>query len=172
MMINNLQEKFSFELGAMRDAEERFLAGQQTMQALAGSQQLQTMIQEHIAQTQRHIENLDAIFALLGEQAYSNKCDAANGLVMAGSKTTAMINDPYVRDCAIVGSLNKVEHFEIASYRGLIVGAELMGQDEIVQLLNQNLKDEEQTAQRLEASLPQAIQEAMQGEQTVAATAL
>jgi ferritin-like metal-binding protein YciE len=164
MTINTVHEKFVFELGAMRDAEERFLAGQEAMLPLASSQQLQMMLREHIDQTQGHIQVLDTVFNLMGLDVQSNKCDAANGLVMEGSKTAAMINDPYVRDCAITGALAKVEHFEIACYRGLITAAERSGQEGIVQYLHQNLMEEEQTAQRLEAYMPRVIDEAMQGE--------
>ena len=47
-----------------------------------------------------------------------------------------------------------VEHYEIGVYRGLINGAELMGQAGVAQLLQQNLQQEEETAQHLESSEP------------------
>ena len=52
-----------------------------------------------------------------------------------------------IRDCIIVASVIKVEHFEMASYRGLITGAQQMGQNEVVNLLSENMQQEEQTAQ-------------------------
>ena len=41
---------------------------------------------------------------------------------------------------AIAGAAERVEHYEIASYRGLITAASLMGQQDIVSLLQQNLQ--------------------------------
>ena len=61
----------------------------------------------------------------------------------------------------------KVEHFEMGSYRGLITGAQQMGQQEAVNLLEDNLREEEETAQTAEQSAPELIQKAMgqQGQQ-------
>jgi ferritin-like metal-binding protein YciE len=57
----------------------------------------------------------------------------------------------------------KVEHFEIAPYRALVTGAQQMGQREVVNLLNENLREEE-TAQIAEQSTPELIQKAMRQE--------
>ena len=64
------------------------------------------------------------------------------------------------RDCIIVASVIKVEHFEMASYRGLITGAQQMGQNEVVNLLSENVQQEEQTAQIAEQSAPELFQKA------------
>ena len=66
-----------------------------------------------------------------------------------------------LRDCAINAAIIKVEHFEMGSYRGLVTAAQQMGQDEIVDLLQQNLQQEEQTAQTAEQSAPQLLQKVM-----------
>jgi len=70
-----------------------------------------------------------------------------------------------LRDCAIDAAVIKVEHFEIASYRSLVTGARLMGQSKVVDLLNANLGQEEETAQIAEQSAEKLLQEAMQAEE-------
>jgi ferritin-like metal-binding protein YciE len=67
-----------------------------------------------------------------------------------------------LRDCVIDAAVIKVEHFEMGSYRGLITGARLMGQTEIVDLLEQNLRQEEETAQIAEQSAQELLQKAQQ----------
>jgi ferritin-like metal-binding protein YciE len=67
-----------------------------------------------------------------------------------------------LQDCAIAGAADKVEHYEISSYRGLIQGAQLMNQPQLVQLLQANLQQEEQTSQLIESSAPELLQKAMQ----------
>jgi ferritin-like metal-binding protein YciE len=49
----------------------------------------------------------------------------------------------------------------MGSYRGLVSAAQQMGQDEIVNLLQQNLQQEEQTAQIAEQSAPELLQKVM-----------
>jgi ferritin-like metal-binding protein YciE len=68
---------------------------------------------------------------------------------------------PEIMDLAILGGASKVEHYEIASYRGLITGAQTMGQRDVVNLLQQNLQQEEQTARMIEQTEPQMLQRAM-----------
>jgi ferritin-like metal-binding protein YciE len=71
---------------------------------------------------------------------------------------------PAIRDSCIAGAADKVEHYEIATYRGLIQGAQLMNQPEILRLLQENLRQEEQTAQLIEQSSPQLLEKAAQAQ--------
>jgi ferritin-like metal-binding protein YciE len=49
-----------------------------------------------------------------------------------------------------VGAATKVERYEISGYESLIRLAELMGHKKAVKLLNQNLKEEQQTLKKME----------------------
>jgi len=165
MAINTLQQKFMHELGDIYDAENQFLKGQAEMLQNATDPALQDMITTHIEQTKGQISNLEQVFAALGEQPKREMCDAAKGLVSEAQKTMReAAGVPEILDCVINGSASKVEHYEISSYRGLITGAELMGQQDIVSLLQQNLEQEESTAMLVEQSAPKLIQKAMSAE--------
>jgi ferritin-like metal-binding protein YciE len=166
MAFGNSQEKFIYELGDIYDAEQQFLAGQQEMLQHASNPQLQQGLQEHIQQTQQHIQNLDQVFSLLGQQSGGNTCAVAQCLVSDAQQLIGMAQSAELTDCVIDGAAATVEHFEIASYRGLLTVAQAMGQDQIVSLLQQNLQQEEQTAQKLESLAPQLVQQAMQAEGT------
>lgn len=162
MAITTLEEKFTFELGSIYDAEHQFLEAQQTMLESANSPAVQQMLEKHIAETEQQIVNLSRIHEILGLTAKRETCAAAKGLVTEGNTILSETEDvPALADLAIAGSNSKVEHFEIACYRGLIAGAQTMGQTEVVQLLTQNLQQEENTAQTLEANLPSLLEKAM-----------
>lgn len=166
MAIKTLDEKFVHELGDIYDAEHRFLEAQQEMLQQASDAKLKTMIKEHIGQSEQQIKNLEQVYNLLGQPPKRIKCDAAVGLVSEGQKGMKEgADNPAIRDCLIAGAAGKVEHYEIASYRGLIAGAQQMGQNEVVTLLRQNLQQEEQTAQRVEQSTPQLLQSAMSAQE-------
>lgn len=164
MAIQTTQEKFLAEIEDVYDAEHRFLKGMQQMQQKASDKTLQTMLADHIQQSEGHIKNLDEVFSLLGQQPKAQKCDAATGLVTEAEKTMQEAGTDAIRDCFIGAAAAKNEHYEIASYRGLITDAQGMGKAQIVTLLQNNLQQEEITAQKLEQSAPQLLQKAMAGE--------
>ncbi len=166
MPINNLQEKFIHELGDIYDAEHQFLKGQEEMLQNATDANLREMITNHIEQSKGQVRNLEEVFRVLGETPKREMCDGAKGIVSEGQKLMRETagGSAGLRDCAILGAASKVEHYEISSYRGLITAADLMGQEEIVSLLQQNLEQEESTAQLIEDSEPVLLQTAMQME--------
>ncbi|MEJ7861767.1 MAG: DUF892 family protein [Pyrinomonadaceae bacterium] len=163
MAIKTLEEKFIHGLGDIYDAEHRFLEAQQTMLPNATSPDVQASLEKHIAETQQQIVNLTKVHELLGVTAERVACDGAKGIVSEGNKLLSETKDvPALADLAIVGGCSKVEHYEIAAYRGLIAGAKQMGQTDVVRLLSENLQQEENTAQTLESSMPALLQKAMQ----------
>jgi len=164
MAIKTTQEKFLHELGDIYDAEHRFLMGQQQLLEAATDATLKTGIQQHIEESKQQAERLQQVFQLLGQKAKGKPCDAAKGLVTEAQKNVKEAGTDAIRDCLIGGALAKVEHYEIAGYRGLIVGARQMGNQEVATLLEQNLRQEEQTAAKLEQTAPMLLQQAMQAE--------
>jgi len=166
MPIKTLEEKMIHELGDIYDAEHQFLEAQQQMIGKANSNTVKMLLQEHIQQTEQQIQNLEQVYQAMGQQPKRVKCQGAAGIVSEGQKLLQEVSgNPQLIDLAIAGAQSKVEHYEVASYRGLIEGARQMGQNEVVQLLQQNLQQEEQTAQRVEQSTPQLIQQAMSSQQ-------
>ena len=164
MAITTTQEKYLHELGDIYDAENRFLKGQREMLQAATDATLKAGIEQHIAESEQQVANLEQVFQLLGEKAKAEPCDAAKGIVTEGQKNLKEAGTDEIRDCLIGSSLMKVEHYEIVSYRGLVLGAEQMGNKEAAALLAQNLKQEEQTAAKLEQNAPKLLKKAMQAE--------
>lgn len=161
MTIANMQELTVHELCELYDAEHRFVEGQQEMVQMASDQDLQSSIQQHIEQSRGHAKNLEQIFAHLGLEPRRETNEVAQGLVSEAQEGIKEAQNDAIRDCAIVAAVLKVEHFEMGSYRGLITGAQQMGQQEAVNLLEDNLREEEETAQTAEQSAPELIQKAM-----------
>jgi ferritin-like metal-binding protein YciE len=160
MAITNLNEKFQHELGDAYDAEHRLMEAMQEMSQMASDTKLKGMIEQHITETQRQIGMLEQVYQAVGMQPKRVACDAAIGLVKEGQKTVQEAQTPELRDCVIAGALAKGEHYEMAGYRGLVMGAQQMGNQEVQQMLQQILMQEEKTAQLLEQSAPMLLQKA------------
>jgi len=162
MAINTLNEKFEFGLGALYDAEHQFLEAQQTMLDSANSASVQENLKIHISQTEQQITNLEKVFEILGVTPERQTNYGAKGIVEEGDEALGQTEDvPALADLAIAGSCFKVEHYEIAAYRGMIAYAETIGQSEVVRLLQKNLQQEEETAQNLESGMPTLLRQAM-----------
>ncbi|WP_066379126.1 MULTISPECIES: ferritin-like domain-containing protein [unclassified Anabaena] len=158
--ITNIQEKFIYEVCAMYDAENRFWEAQQMMLQCCQNNQLKSLIETHIRETEQQIQNLEQVFKALGQEPKRVTCDTAAGLISDGQKFMLLAaENQQILSLGLAGCQAKVEQLEIACYRGLIQTAEKMGQQQVVQLLQQNLQQEEQTAKKLEQHIPQLLKE-------------
>lgn len=165
MPISNANELFLHELCKIYDAEHRFIEGQQEMIENATDQDLKSAIQEHLEQTRQHAVNVERVFAELGEEARRETNEVAVGLVNEAQEGIQQTQSAALCDAAIDAAVIQVEHFEIASYRNLILRAHLMGlmgQTEIEHLLRENMQQEAEAAQIAEESAKELQQKAMQ----------
>jgi ferritin-like metal-binding protein YciE len=169
MPTTNAQDLFVYELRDIYDAEHKFLEGQQEMVQEATNQKLEKAIQEHIEQTRLHIRNLELVFERLDRQPQRQTSHVAQWLVNEARQSIQGAQNDAVRDCAINAAVIKVEHFEMGSYRTMFTGAQLMGRTEIANLLEQNMRQEEEAARIAERSVAELLQKAQptkeQGEQ-------
>ena len=161
MAINTLQEKLLGQLPLVYFSEQQFVEAQQKMIAQATDPMLKSGLEKHLQETKQQVSNLEQVFALLGQKPQAEQCPICMGLVKAAETGMKEAGTDALRDVAIGGSGVLVEHYEIAAYRGLVAQAQALGLTDVVQLLQQNLQQEEQTAQRLESAAPMMMQKAM-----------
>lgn len=141
-----LKDFFEDELKDIYWAEKHIVKALPKMQKAATSEKLQLAFEEHLQQTQTHVERLEQVFEILGKKAQAKKCDAmagileeGNGIIGETEKGTA------TRDVGLILSAQKVEHYEIATYGGLAQLATTLGLDEVANLLKQTLEEEKET---------------------------
>jgi uncharacterized protein (TIGR02284 family) len=146
---SKLMEFFVNELKDLLWAERELVEALPDMAKAATSQELKTAFTDHLAETEIHVTRLEQIFGLLGLEPETTKCDAMAGIVEEGD---GIISDTEVgtaqRDVGLIFAGQKAEHYEIASYGGLISLAKTLGYYEIAELLVLTI-DEEKTADAL-----------------------
>jgi len=144
---NTQLEKFFMD--SLKDiywAEKHLTKALPKMQKAATTEELQSAIEAHLSQTEIHVSRLEHVFELLGKKAQAKKCDAMEGLVKEGESIVEETEDgSMTRDAGIIMAAQKVEHYEIATYGGLVQLAKTMGQDEVAYILGQTLDEEKQT---------------------------
>ena len=154
MPITNSQEKFVHELADMYDAEHQFLEAMGKMRAQATDEKLQTMLEDHMQQTEEQIRKLEDVFAEAGQEPERQQCMGAKGLVEEASKMMEEAGSDEIRDADIAGAATKAEHYEMVSYADLIDGAEMLKLRKAAKLLTENREQEIATARKLERLAP------------------
>lgn len=140
-------------LDCLRDiywAENHLVKTLPKMSQAASSKQLIGAIEQHLAQTVEHVSRLEQIFGLLDQKNIAKKCDAMEGLTKEGEGVIESTDaGTATRDVGIILSSQKVEHYEIASYSGLIQLAMTLGLEEVSNILAQTLTEEQESDQLL-----------------------
>ena len=149
MPMQSAMDLYMHELGDIYDAENRI--AQMLPQLLKETQdtQAQQAIQQHIQETQQHIQRLEQCFQILGSKVQRETCAGVQGLKTEHDAFLQENPSPDILTMFDLGAAAKTEHYEIASYTGLIEKSKLMGQQQVADLLQQNLQQEQAMLQRV-----------------------
>ena len=143
---SQLENFFTDSLKDIYWAEKHLTRALPKMQKAATTEQLKDAIDEHTAQTEEHVARLETVFEIMGKKAQAKKCDAMEGLIKEGETVVAETEDgSMTRDVGIIISAQKVEHYEIAAYGGLVQLAKTMGMNEVADILHMTLEEEKET---------------------------
>jgi ferritin-like metal-binding protein YciE len=169
MAIQTPEQLFMHELGDIYSAEQMILQMLPKMAQESNNQQVSQAFQMHEQQTRQQVQNLEQCFQILGQNPPQVTCYAIAGIKQ---EHDAFLKDNPSADVLTMfdlGGADKVEHYEIVSYKSLIEKANLLGMSQCVPYLQQNLQQEQsmaQTVEQIEHQLaPQMAQQAMPGMQ-------
>jgi ferritin-like metal-binding protein YciE len=145
-----LMELFVDSLRDIYWAENHLVKTLPKMIQSATSPKLVDAIQNHLAETVEHVSRLEVVFDLLGLDAIAKKCDAMEGLAKEGEGIIESTDaGTATRDVGIILASQKVEHYEIATYGGLVQLATTLGLEDVAEILSQTLNEEKLADQLL-----------------------
>jgi ferritin-like metal-binding protein YciE len=146
--IDSLNDLLVDELRDIYDAEKRLTKAIPKLVKKARNEQLRTALEEHLEQTEQQLGRLDRAFDHLGQSPKGKSCAGMKGIIEEGDEHIGEeYGDDGLRDAVIIGSAQRVEHYEIAAYGTAIAHARLLGEDEVVSLLMKSI-DEEKAADK------------------------
>ena len=160
--FNNLNDLFVQQLKDLYDAEQQITKALPQMAEAANSPQLKSAFQDHLRQTQQHIERLERVFRGINCEPEAETCAAMRGLVKEGSDIISAKGDPSVRDAALIAAAQRVEHYEMAGYGAVRTFAHQLGRDDLAQILQQTLDEEGQTDKKLTAIAESSVNQMAQ----------
>jgi len=140
---------YKFFLDALKDiyfAEKHILEALPKMQKAATTEELQEAFEDHHLMTQKQISRLEKVFRSIDEKPEAKKCDAIIGIVKESENIIKETEEgTMTRDAALIIAAQKVEHYEIATYGGLVALAETLELYKAADLLQTTLDEEEET---------------------------
>ncbi|RYD90232.1 MAG: DUF892 family protein [Sphingobacteriales bacterium] len=140
---SKLMEFFVNELKDLLWAERELIDTLPEMAEAATSQELKTAFTNHLNETAGHVDRLEQIFGILGLEPDTTKCDAMAGIVEEGDEIISMTEEGTAqRDVGLIFAGQKAEHYEIASYGGMVSLAKTLGYYEIAEILVLTLEEE------------------------------
>ncbi len=150
MSDSRLHEFFVDELKDIYWAEQHVVKTLPKMQKAATSDELKKAFGNHLEESKGHVARLEKAFGILGKKAVAKKCEAMAGIVKEGTDIIGETEKgTATRDVGLVLAGQKVEHYEISTYGGLVQLAKTMGHDDVADLLYQTLQEEKKADETL-----------------------
>jgi len=160
MATQSLKDLYVDELRDLLDAEQQILQTLPAMTSAATSPALKRVFQDHLEQTRVQTERLELIFRQLGQPGRGRRCAAMSALLREGQERLQDSSPGEVRDAALIGAAQRVEHYEIAAYGVVRTYAQQLGAWDQADLLQQTLEEEGEADHRLTAIAEGGINEA------------
>ncbi|QSQ52893.1 ferritin-like domain-containing protein [Xanthomonas translucens pv. undulosa] len=149
MAIKTIDDLFLHELSDIYSAEKQLSKALPKLARASTNPALRAAFETHLEETQGQIERIDQIVEKLELRLKRIKCAAMEGLVEEGKEVIESIEAGPVRDAALIGGAQKVEHYEIASYGTLAAMAKQLGKTDALKLLLETLEEEKSTDEKL-----------------------
>jgi ferritin-like metal-binding protein YciE len=149
MAEKNLKDLLLHTLKDVHFAEHEILKALPRMAAAARTDELRAAFETHRSQTEQQILRLEDVFALLGQKAEGVPCEAIQGILAEGREVMEGFAGGPALDAGLIAAAQAVEHYEIARYGALRSWAELIGLEDVEELLDATLTEEKETDARL-----------------------
>jgi ferritin-like metal-binding protein YciE len=142
--ISPLEKFFTDQVKDIYYAEQQLVKALPEMQKAATTEELEDAFENHLKQTERHVKRLEKVFQLLDQKPEGKKCEAIEGLIKEAKTIISETKEgTMTRDAALIIAAQKAEHYEIATYGGLVELAITMNLHQVADLLDKTLQEEE-----------------------------
>ena len=147
---SSLEKFFSDELKDIYWAEKKLVTTIPKMSKAATSPKLKAAFAKHLTETKEQTMRIEKVFGLLGQKPQAKKCEAMVGITKEGEEIIMSTKaGTATRDVGLIMSAQKIEHYEIATYGGLVQLAKTLGYDDCAKILVQTLNEEKLTDEGL-----------------------
>jgi ferritin-like metal-binding protein YciE len=155
--IKSMDDLFVHMLRDIYYAEKQIVKALPEMIDKASDPKLKQGFEKHLRETENHVTRLEQVFELTGQKAQGVDCPAIDGILEEADDVAGEVEKKSVLDAALIAAAQAVEHYEMTRYGTLIAWAHLLGHDNVVPLLEQTLKEEKATDEKLTEMAESAV---------------
>ena len=149
MAIGSLKDLYIDELACLYDAETQTIRALPRLAEAAHAPELREALIKHCEESRLHLERLELIFTHWGERRRSRPCPGIAGIVQEADGRLHEEATDDVRDAAIIGVAQRIEHYEIATYGSARTYARRLNRPDEARLLQETLDEEGRCDHRL-----------------------
>jgi len=149
MNTEQLNELLLDEIKDIYHAEKQLVKALPKIAKACESEELAEAVKGHLSETQNQVTRLEQVFELLNTPAKGKPCKGMQGLLEEGTEAIEDQEAGPMRDLAIIGAAQRVEHYEISAYGTARAIAEQVGNGKVAKLLLQTENEEKATDEKL-----------------------
>jgi len=103
---------------------------------------LKDLISSHLENSKLQVERIKKALGSINESLEGEKCKAIEGFSNEFHEFLKQGSPSIIKDAGIIALMQRIQHYEIASYGTLRTYADLLGYKEIAKLLNESINEE------------------------------
>ena len=154
--IEDLRTLYVSHLKKALDMEQKITKALPLMIEKSTDPDLTTAFRNHLEETKGHVSKVESLLQRNTGNTGTETCKVTDGLTTEASDTMKDVTDPSIRNVALIGAAQQVEHHEIAVYGTLRRWAELLGLTEDVSVIK-TIEKEEGNADRLLTQISERV---------------
>jgi ferritin-like metal-binding protein YciE len=139
--MQSMDDLFYALLQDVYSAEKELLKALPELAKKSTNKTLRQAFADQRDETEEHVERLEKVFEAIGKTLRGKICEAVLSIIAEGRRVIDEVEDDAVRDAGILAAVQAAAHYQIARYGTLRAWAELLGEDEIVELLSDTLEE-------------------------------
>jgi len=154
--IEDLRSLYTSNLKKALDMEQKITEALPDLIENTTDSELTQALRTHLEETRGHVSSVASLLQNNVGDEETETCKVINGLTTEASDTIKDVTDPSVRDIALIGAAQQVEHHEIAVYGTLRRWAEILGLSEDATVL-ESIEAEEENADAILSEIAERV---------------
>jgi ferritin-like metal-binding protein YciE len=140
--VDHFHDLYVSELQELRSVEDQLITALPRLAEMAASLELQASLGAQLGVTRMQRDRLDGLLKEHGAEPREHSDSSMQALIAETDRWAQMVEEPELRDAGLIGSVQRIGHYQIAVYGTLATWAKQSGQEDDLAVLRAGLDQE------------------------------